>query len=202
MLAEKDCWVQRGSYNKFIGTYKLNFIIYSNYLIIKTLDKYMGILEKNLLIFIALIFRKTSLIILIETVLYGLKTYFIKFTTPVCDCYDICHSDIEINYRLLYIYTVMIYVTVPYNREADVDAFEAEKAKVDMRDRVRDVQARPGQVLAAGMAAASQESESKSEEWTVFDEHFEGMYTVMYQSCRGKTPHLLPLPLTKGERLQ
>lgn len=39
----------------------------------------------------------------------------------------------------------------------DVATVDAEKVKATMRDRVRDVRARPGQVLAAGITAASQD---------------------------------------------
>lgn len=48
-------------------------------------------------------------------------------------------------------------MTVPHNHAADVDAVEAEKVKATMRDRVRDVRARPGQVLAAGIAGVAPE---------------------------------------------
>lgn len=47
-----------------------------------------------------------------------------------------------------------LHITVPHNHPADVYAAEASKVKMTMRDRVRDVRARPGQVLAAGIATA------------------------------------------------
>jgi len=51
-----------------------------------------------------------------------------------------------------------LHVTVPHNHPADVTAFEALKVmKTTMCDRVQDVRARPGQVLATGVASASQE---------------------------------------------
>lgn len=50
-----------------------------------------------------------------------------------------------------------LHVTVPHNHMGDVATVDAEKVKATMRDRVRDVRARPGQVLAAGITAASQD---------------------------------------------
>jgi len=47
-----------------------------------------------------------------------------------------------------------LHVTVPHCHAADADAVEAEKVKLKMRTHVRDIRARPGQVLAAGMASA------------------------------------------------
>lgn len=50
-----------------------------------------------------------------------------------------------------------LHATMPHNHHADVGAAEALKVKTTMRDRVRDVRARPGQVLAAGIASTSSE---------------------------------------------
>ena len=50
-----------------------------------------------------------------------------------------------------------LHVTVPHCHAADADAVEAEKVKLKMRTNVRDIRARPRQVLAAGMASAAGE---------------------------------------------
>jgi len=52
-----------------------------------------------------------------------------------------------------------LHVTVPHNPPADVAAVW----KTSMRDRVHDVRARPGQVMAAGVESASQEVRVKGE---------------------------------------
>jgi len=50
-----------------------------------------------------------------------------------------------------------LHVTVSHNHPADVAAVEALKVKTTMCDRVQDIQAQPGQVLAASVASVSQE---------------------------------------------
>jgi len=50
-----------------------------------------------------------------------------------------------------------LHTNVTHNHAPDIAAVEAKKVKASMRDRIRDVHARPGQVLAAGIATSSQE---------------------------------------------
>lgn len=50
-----------------------------------------------------------------------------------------------------------LHETVPHCHAADAVSVEAQKVRVQMRQRVCDVRARPGQVLAAGIASAADE---------------------------------------------
>lgn len=54
-----------------------------------------------------------------------------------------------------------MHVTVQHCHEADVSSVEALKVKVKMRSTVRDIRARPGQVLAAAVSSASDEVRAK-----------------------------------------
>lgn len=48
-----------------------------------------------------------------------------------------------------------MHVTVSHSHDPDLSAAEALKLKMKMRDDVRNIRARPGQVLAAGIASTS-----------------------------------------------